>query len=86
MDYRGDDLFEERKVSVKSKSVGLAMRLAGVICDGRCKSFKFVAGLENLGLRVLTPGKKHLKRLHYDDQTCEDRESLKKKYKMQLNM
>ena len=32
VDYRGDDLFEERKVSVKSKSVGLAMRLAGVIC------------------------------------------------------
>ena len=32
VDFRSNDLFEERKVSVKSKAVGLAMRLAGVIC------------------------------------------------------
>ena len=32
VDFRAEDLFEERKVSVKSKSIGLAMRLSGVIC------------------------------------------------------
>ena len=32
VDYRQEDLYEEGNVSIKSKSVGLAMRLSGVIC------------------------------------------------------
>ena len=32
VDYRKSDLFEEARLSVKSKSLGLLLRLSGVIC------------------------------------------------------
>ena len=53
--------------------------------EGRVKSFKFASGLQHLGLGCLSPGKKHFKRIHYEDEDCEDSENLKKRYKM-LNL
>ena len=50
--------------------------------EGRANSLKFVHGLEQLGFGTQSPGKKHFKRYHYDDEECVDRENLKKKYKM----
>ena len=52
---------------------------------GRVKGMKFVRGLQELGLGVLSPGKNHFKRIHYDDEDCDDKENLKKKYRM-LNL
>ena len=52
---------------------------------GRVKGLKFVRGLQELGMGVLSPGKNHFKRIHYDDEDCDDKENLKKKYKM-LNL
>ena len=53
-----------------------------MIGEGRANGMKFVQGLVNLGLGVLSPGKNNFKRKHYDDIDCVDKENLKKKYKM----
>ena len=50
--------------------------------EGRLKSIKFAKGLEHLGLGSLSPGKKHFKRKHFDDDDCDNPEDLKRKYKL----
>ena len=46
---------------------------------------KFLRGLQNIGLGQISPVSKTFKRCHPDDENCEDRDELKKKYK-RLNL